>query len=340
MTLQDQMTAFAKGALGLSGSVAVTLSPLGGRGSDRRFFRLTWNGERSAILIHYDRVRAENAYYADIAAFLGHIGVPVPRFVGHSPDDCLMVMEDLGDQDLWSLRSTAWERRERLYQKTLAVAQRLHGFPAKDFPAEQVRLMEAFGPHLYRWERDYFRDHFVKAVCGIDLAPAPGRALEGELAVLAERLHGTRQTLVHRDLQSQNVMIRNGEPFLIDFQGMRLGNPFYDLASLLNDSYVNLSGDELKALLRFSHGLSQQGPDWPAFQKAFWEASVQRLMQALGAYGFLGLTKGMKGFLDHIPAGLQNLLRALNETQSLPHLRQLAAQCREALEQHHPMPLE
>jgi N-acetylmuramate 1-kinase len=335
MTPQDRMIAFARKVLGLSRSVAVTLSPLGGRGSDRRFFRLTWNSGKSAILIHYDRVRTENAYYADIAAFLDHIGIPVPRFMGHSPDDCLMVMEDLGDQDLWSLRSTAWERREHLYQQTLIVVQRLHGFPVKDFPVKQARLMEAFGPRLYRWERDYFRDHFVKAACGIDLAPAPARALEAELAALAERLHGTGQALVHRDLQSQNVIIQNGKPFLIDFQGMRFGNPFYDLASLLNDPYATLSDDELKALLHFSHGLSRQGLDWPAFQKAFWEASSQRLMQALGAYGFLGLTKGMKGFLDHIPAGLQNLLRALNEAQSLPHLRQLGVQCREALGQSH-----
>ena len=170
--------------------------------------------------------------------------------------------------------------------------------------------MEGFGPDLYRWERDYFRDHFVRDVCGIELEPSFERELEAELSSLAERLAGTRRSLVHRDLQSQNVMIRDGEPFLIDFQGMRFGSPFYDLGSLLCDPYVNFSDSEQDELLSFYYGLSKWDLDWATFQNTFWEASAQRLMQALGAYGFLGLKKGLKAFLEHIPAGLRNLQRA------------------------------
>ena len=81
--------------------------------------------------------------------------------------------------------------------------------------------------------------------------------LEVELSGLAERLEGTRRSLVHRDLQSQNVMIRNGEPFLIDFQGMRFGSPFYDLGSLLCDPYVEFSSGELDELLSFYYRLAR-----------------------------------------------------------------------------------
>ena len=187
--------------------------------------------------------------------------------------------------------------------------------------------MEGFGPGLYRWERDYFRDHFVRGVCELALEPSLERELETELASLAARLAGTRLCLVHRDLQSQNVMIRDGEPFLIDFQGMRFGSPFYDLGSLLCDPYVDFSDEERDELLCSYFALSRQGSDWAAFKNRFWEASAQRLMQALGAYGFLGLKKGLKAFLEHIPSGLRNLQRATAHVASLPRLREVSRAC-------------
>jgi aminoglycoside/choline kinase family phosphotransferase len=327
------MIGFAREALGLLESVSIELSLFEGRGSDRTFFRLKWNRKDSAILVHYDPKRAENTYYADIAAFLRDIDVPAPRLIRHDPARCLIVMEDLGDTDLWSLRKTSWETRRALYQKTLTIVHRLHSFPEKDFPSTRVRLMEGFGPDLYRWERNYFSDHFVRDVCGIELEPFFERELEAELSNLAERLAGTMRCLVHRDLQSQNVMIRDGEPFLIDFQGMRFGSPFYDLGSLLCDPYVNLSGSDRDELLSFYYGLLKWDLDWAFFQNTFWEASAQRLMQALGAYGFLGLKKGIKPFLEHIPAGLRNLHRAAAQVASLPRLREFSQSCQRVIEQ-------
>lgn len=324
---------FAREALGLPESVPTKLSPLEGRGSDRTFFRLRWNREDSAILIHYDPKRVENMFYADIAAFLRDINVPVPRLIRHDPARSLIVMEDLGDTDLWSFRKTSWQTRQALYQKTLTIAHRLHSFPKEDFPYGRVRLMEAFGPNLYRWERNYFKDHFVRSVLGIELETSFERELETELSSLAERLLGQIRHLVHRDLQSQNVMIRDGEPFLIDFQGMRFGSLFYDLGSLLCDSYVSLSSSERQELLFYYYGLGEVHFDWDTFQKTFWEAAVQRLMQALGAYGFLGLTKGLKAYLEHIPSGLRNLRLATSQVPTLPQLQELSLRCQEAIEQ-------
>ncbi len=327
------MIGFSREALGLSESVSIELSPLEGRGSDRTFFRLKWNRKNSAILIHYDPKRVENTYYPDIATFLRDIDVPAPRLIRHDPVLCLIAIEDLGESDLWSLRETPWETRRTLYQKTLTIAHRLHSFPEKDFPSGRVRLMEEFGLDLYRWERGYFRNHFVRDVCGIELELSFERELEVELSSLAGRLTATKRTLIHRDLQSQNVMIRDGEPFLIDFQGIRFGSPFYDLGSLLCDPYVNFSKSERDELLSFYYGLSTWDLDWATFQNTFWEASIQRLMQALGAYGFLSLQKGLKGFFEYIPDGLRNLQRATAQVASLPHLRELTLACQRMIEQ-------
>jgi hypothetical protein len=333
MKSQEDLIRFSRKALELTQSVSIELAPLEGRGSDRTFYRLTWDRKDSAILIHYDPKRVENTYYAGIVAFLRDIDVPAPRLIRHDPARCLIVMEDLGDTDLWSLRKTSWETRRSLYQKTLTIVHKLHSFSEKDFPSARVRLMEGFSPDLYRWERDYFRDHFVKNFCGIQFEPSVERTLEAELSGLAERLIRTKRSLIHRDLQSQNVMIRDGEPFLIDFQGMRFGSPFYDLGSLLCDPYVEFNGDQRMDLLLYYYNLSEQDLSWEDFQKMFWEASAQRLMQALGAYGFLGLKKGLKAFLEHIPAGVQHLHLAASQAASLPCLQELAMGCQRATEQ-------
>jgi aminoglycoside/choline kinase family phosphotransferase len=332
MTPQKDMIRFAGEALGLSASVSLKIFPLERRGSDRTFFRLKWSHKDSAILVHYDPKRVENTYYADIAVFLREIDVPAPRLIHHDPTGCLIVMEDLGETDLWSFRKTPWETRWTLYQKILTIVYRLHSFPKNNFPSTRVRLMEKFGPDLYRWERDYFRDHFIRGVCGIKLGSSFERELEAELSVLADRLTGTMHCLVHRDLQSQNVIIRDGEPFLIDFQGMRFGNPFYDLGSLLCDPYAIFSNSERNDLLSFYYRLAKWDLDWTTFQNHFWEASAQRLMQALGAYGFLGLKKGLKTFLEHIPVGLQNLQYAASRAANLPCLRELSSTCQRVVE--------
>jgi aminoglycoside/choline kinase family phosphotransferase len=323
----ERMIHFARGALGLGETTSLEISPLTARGSDRTFYRLLWDRTESAILVHYDPKRTENSYYADIALFLRDIHVPVPGIMGHDPTYCLVLMEDMGDRDLWSFRQAPWGTRQVLYRKTLEVVHRLQAYPEEGFPTGRVKLMEGFGPDLYRWERDYFREHFVRSLCRINLGPSEGEELEAELSALAARLAKSGRCLVHRDLQSQNVMIRDEEPFLIDFQGMRFGSPFYDLGSLLSDPYVDLSVMEIEELLTFYYGLSKTDLDWSSFRSYFWEASAQRLMQALGAYGFLGLKKGLKPFLDHVPSGLRNLIRATTEIESLPRLRDLCRTC-------------
>ncbi len=333
MKLSGEILAFCRDSLALPDSVSMDILPMAGRGSDRTFFRLKWSPKGSAILVCYDPKRVENTYYADIAEFLKGIDIPVPRLIRHDPVACLILMEDLGDTDLWSFRETSWEKRRPLYEKTLTVLHRLHSFPEKAFPSGRVRLMEEFGPDLYRWERDYFREHFVRNACRVDLGPSLERELESELSALGERLSGTGRCLVHRDLQSQNVMIRDGELFLIDFQGMRFGSLFYDLGSLLCDPYVDFADGERDELLSFYCGLWKEGLNPVAFRDSFWEASAQRLMQALGAYGFLGLGKGLKSFLEHIPAGIRNLHHATMQTEFLPRLRELSRLCQKAIAQ-------
>ena len=325
-----EMEPFVRSILGLPEKAPLSLSPLARGGSARSFYRADCGDRGTVIFMRYAAAPAENTRYAAIAGFLAEIGVTVPRILVHDETRRFLVMEDLGERDLWSFRQAPWQERRGYYLKTLALARRLHSFPLKDFPAG-ITLAEGFTPALYRWERDYFREHFVAGFCRIAPDAAEQDALEKELQDLAGRLAKGPRGLVHRDLQSQNVMLRNGAPVLIDFQGMRFGNPCYDLGSLLCDPYVAFTDTERLELLSSYHELLPPEIKWEEFTEQFWMAAAQRLMQALGAYGYLGLKQNKPGFLAHIPAGLTNLIAAAGHA-NLPRLRELALACLNILE--------
>jgi len=317
---------FCRKSLGISDSIKIQISPFERRGSDRSFFRIRWN-KNSAILIHYNPNRIENTLYIDIAKFLMEINIPVPRLIASNSDKCFILMEDIGNKTLFSLRKEPWQKRRTLYQKTLLIIHQLHSFKKQCFPYHRLKLMEDFGPELYRWEQEYFKEHFVRGWCKINLKFSFEKELQKELLSLGEKLSHIPLSLIHRDLQSQNIMVRNNKIYLIDFQGMRFGNLFYDLGSLICDPYVDLSYDEKRELLSFYYNISEKDMDWEEFEQCFWEASAQRLMQALGAYGFLGLKKGLKSYLVYIPYALKNLYISTSKVSSLRFLRRLCILC-------------
>jgi hypothetical protein len=338
--IENTFIAYARNILGIAEEAAgrMAMKAIMKGGSDRCFYRLTVADGKSFLFMAYGRQQEENAYWVDIAAFLAALGVPVPAVYGHDPELGFVLMEDLGDRDLWSYRHEPWEVRRDLYRKVLQRISPLHTFaecsPSKGKDGQPAnmspslpRTMKGYDRELYRWEQHYFLEQFVRDVCGISLAEREGKALREELEALAGRLLAVGTALVHRDLQSQNIMICGGEPVFIDFQGLRRGSLFYDLGSLLCDAYVPLTEEERDDLLRYAHELLPLDLDWTHFRDCFLDGSAQRLMQALGAFGFLGLKKGKEAFLGHIPQGIENLCRMAAASGRLPRLLKLAERC-------------
>jgi aminoglycoside/choline kinase family phosphotransferase/choline kinase len=311
---------------------AVTeIAPLAKGGSDRTFRRIRFCNAPPVIFMHYNPGRMENRHYAAIAGFLKEIGLAVPEIFHHDAEHCMILMQDLGDADLWSLRHSEWGVRRDHYRKALRMIHRLHAFSVEDPRRRSLTLMPGFGPELYRWEREYFYENFVRGICGIEPARDEAAAIEAEMSALSGRLEQTGRSLVHRDFQAQNILIYQDNPMLIDFQGLRVGSCFYDLGSLLYDPYMPIDEHERLELLRYYYDLQQRSSTWDAFQEAFHEASVQRLMQALGAFGFLGRRHNRADFLAHIPRGLQRLADAASRLSHLPALRGMISRCRSAL---------
>ena len=276
----------------------------------------------SLILVRYGEDRPENRHYVAIARFLAGVGVRVPTVHFHDEAEGLIVMEDAGDLDLWSFRDASWLERRALYQRTLDEALTLHTRTHLAPGVGSLQTQPVFDAALYRWEQDYFVEHCLGRHFGHTADVDRTRLHE-----IAEELAAEPRCLVHRDFQSQNVIVRDGEVCLIDFQGLRPGLAPYDLASLLLDPYVTLSPAEREELLaHYLSGLFGPGRTQdPHFRHLYDLCAMQRLMQALGAYGKLGYVDGRTAFLDHIPTAVRRLDEVLPRIAGMEWLRTVLA---------------
>ncbi len=304
--------------------VPCVVEPILKGGSDRHFYRFTWadGAQPAMILMVYTMARRDNPKFVPATHRLAALGVNVPTIYAFDEQRLCVWLEDLGRDDLHAHRDDPWEKRRDFYQATLREAAKIHSVNAADLAAADISSMEpGFNEGLYEWEQNYFIEHFVRAVLRRDADTTEHTPARNVLMELRQRLARLPRCLVHRDFQSQNVLLRNGEAWLVDYQGLRPGLAEYDLASLLFDPYVTLSRSERGELLQYYADL--RGLNLPELREVVYECAAQRLMQALGAYGNLSRNQGKTYFEQHIPAGVRNLTAVCDEAPELAELRSL-----------------
>jgi aminoglycoside/choline kinase family phosphotransferase len=266
------------------------------QGSSRRFYHIRMPDGSSQALMTSSKEDQDFQRFLDIGDFFAKAELRTPRLFARVPEEYAVLMEVLGDDTLYDLVKAARNRSEvlDLYEKVVdALADfQTRGTALLDEGGLELRVFD--GAYL-RWESAYFMEHFVAGLCRLSPDPAARRAVDAELDALAERALAMPRSLMHRDFQSQNILLPDEEPRFVDFQGARLGPYVYDIASLLKDPYVSLPRD-LRDSLRARHfeALKSSGwlpgrVDFRSYLADYNRASLQRNMQALGAYGFLSL---------------------------------------------------
>jgi N-acetylmuramate 1-kinase len=290
-------------------------------GSDRKFYRVRSSPDQTLILVKYNLEREENRHYVEIAQFLEAHGIRAPKVYFHDPDEGLIWIEDLGEEDLFDHRRENWPVRCKFYQSALDEIAKLHQLPESICIEMRDHLPAEFNAALYRWEQSYFFENCLGRYFKVDSQQLSALETLPALLEIAARLDRRPRNLVHRDFQSQNLIVRDGQAYLIDFQGMRPGLAQYDLASLLYDPYVDLSEVERAELIEH---YCREKPS-SDFSEILRLCAMQRLMQALGAYGFLGLVKGHKAFLQYIPKALTSLRQIVGSIDGLKPLESTLA---------------
>jgi aminoglycoside/choline kinase family phosphotransferase len=305
----------------------IKIRPIEKGGSDRKFYRVRCSANQTLIVVKYNLEREENRHYVEIAKFLETHGIRAPKIYFHDAAEGLIWIEDLGEHDLYSYRRDSWLVRRAFYESALDEIIKLHSLPESVCLEMKEHLPAEFNAALYQWEQSYFFENCLGRYFEMSESKLEDLAALPVLQEVAEHLASLPRVLVHRDFQSQNIIIQNGQANLIDFQGMRPGLAQYDLASLLFDPYVELSGAERSELISYyrqkqtDNGRRVDGD----FDHTLRLCAMQRLMQALGAYGFLGLIRGHQDFLQYIPRAVRSLREIVATIDDLKPLASLLA---------------
>jgi len=286
---------------------SVVIEPITKGASGRTIIRLKPEGHPTYIGIHYTLERADNANYLPVAEFLTNAKFNVPHVLYDNTGRCCALVEDLGDADLHSLRDEPWEVREPIYKSAFQQLDKL--FYTR--PPKELVFQPPFDPDMYIWEQEYFYDNLAESYLGMSAGETQALREHPALKQMAEGLGASSRNLVHRDFQSQNIIVKDNKAYLIDFQGMRRGRQEYDLASLIYDPYMNHSAEEREKLLDLWEDISEERPIDDIFKKC----ATQRLMQALGAYGNLVSNKNEEWFAQHIPTAAKLLREVVTGTE-------------------------
>jgi len=242
----------------------------------------------------------------------------------------MVALEDLGDTHLATVIHSLTSKAEKV-KWYCRVVDRLIDFSLKGIegfdPAWAFQTPTYSRELILEKECNYFAEAFLKGY--LNQCP-PMALLIPEFEYIADQaLKGAVQGLMHRDFQSRNIMVRDGEIFFIDFQSARQGPLQYDLASLLIDPYVNLDPEIREELLNYcvrslAHRMEM---DAEGFIRCYRHCCITRNLQILGAFSYLSMVKGKHQFTDYIPAALSTLKDSLGylEKENIPTLNGVIA---------------
>ena len=289
-------------------------------GSNRQYIRVF--SENGQSIIHVEGTnKDENHAFITLARHFASKGLPVPHILSVAGDEMSYEVTDLGDISLFDAIKNGRETgtfdttEKELLKKTIRALAHIQIEGAQDldwsvcFPVPTMDIRSIF------WDLNYFKYCFLKGT-KIEFSEPK---LEAEFERLADRLIGSRasasvhtQTFLYRDFQSRNVMIVNGEPYFIDFQGGRRGPVYYDLASFLWQAKAGLPDDLREELLQCYQEELGKISDIRFDRDTLNYFVLFRLLQVLGAYGYRGYFERKEHFLASIPAALKNLKQVLD----------------------------
>jgi aminoglycoside/choline kinase family phosphotransferase len=291
---------------------ATNITPLQGQlgGSGRNIIRLSIP-QQSAIGILYN-VREENAAFLEFSRHFRRHGLPVPEIYAEDLNRGAYLEEDLGDTTVFEFLSknrtgeNIAPQAVDAYRKVVAELPRFQIEAGRDLNYKLCYPRASFDRQSISWDLNYFKYYFLR-LAGI---PFNEQALEDDFDSLTNfLLTANCDYFLYRDFQSRNILLKNGQPFFVDYQGGRKGALQYDIASLLYDAKADLPPELRQQLLDLYieklGGFIELSRE--AFLHHYYSYVYVRILQALGAYGFRGFYERKAHFLQSVPYALKNL---------------------------------
>jgi aminoglycoside/choline kinase family phosphotransferase len=294
------------------GSVVQRIQPLQGQfgGSGRRIIRLG-GGPFRAIGVLYD-VREENVAFLEFSRHFRRHGLPVPEIYAEDLSQGAYLEEDFGDTTVFEFLSKNRVGDDiapaavEVYREVVALLPRFQIEAGRDLDYSVCYPRAFFDAQSIAWDLNYFKYYFLR-LAGV---PFHEQSLQDDFERLTKfLLSADVGYFLYRDFQSRNIMLREGRPFFLDYQGGRKGALQYDIASLLYDAKADLPPALRQELL--DQYIVRLGDfvelERDAFMRHYYAYAYVRIMQALGAYGFRGFYERKTHFLQSVPYALKNL---------------------------------
>jgi hypothetical protein len=281
--------------------------PLTGDASDRRYFRVLSGGDEPLVLAVYAAPFDYDALpFVNVAELFTSIPVPVPKILGEAAELGVLALEDLGDVTLQAHVGAAPARAHAaLYREAASFVHLLQRRGAELADSKYLPYGIAFDEAKLMWEFDFFAKHFLQAYRGVAFSPAERTALHEECSVIASELAAEPRVLCHRDYHSRNLMLTGHRLCIIDFQDARMGPDTYDLASLLRDSYVDISHEAVDELIAYFLALSGRAGQQVEFRRRFDLMALQRNLKALGTFGYQTTARGNPVYIQYMARTLR-----------------------------------
>ena len=300
-----------------TGQKATDTEEINSSGSNRRYFRLK-GGNISVIGVVGTNVEENNAF-VKLARHFNEKGIRVPKVLSVSEDGMRYIQEDLGDDQLYKLVSHGRESGEYSSYESMLLCRTMETLPKIQFKGAQGLDWSvcypdpAFNARMVMFDLNYFKYCFLKAT-GLEFNET---RLQDDLEKFKDDLLKDEgyETFMYRDFQARNVMVREGEPYFIDFQGGRRGPIYYDVASFVwqaRSRYPeNLRKEMVQTYLTALKGYTEV--DEAVFYERLRLFVLFRTLQVLGAYGFRGYFEKKPHFLASVPYALSNLRKLLQK---------------------------
>lgn len=285
-----------------------TITELPPSGSYRRYFRLESDSISAIGVMNEDK--KENKAFVEFSKHFYNKGMNVPEIYGEDLDNDIYIQTDLGNKCL--LDEIISDNKEyslglvTTYKKVIKslVDLQIKGGEGLDYSLCIPR--DAFDKQSIMWDLNYYK------YCWLRLAKVflDEQHLENDFSKLTDYLLGTDTNyFLFRDFQCRNIMLVDGEPFFIDYQGGRKGALQYDIASLLFDAIAEIPENKREELFEYYMDCVQKyiEIDRKDFKERYYAYAMVRLLQAMGAFGLRGLHENKQHFIDSIIPGLRNL---------------------------------
>ena len=294
-------------------------SSAGHAGSDRRFLRFQ-KGKESYILILWDSRDEDWPRFLTIEKELRDAVPFLPHVYAFDTRHGLILEEDLGGLTLKAACEQPMAAIEELYRRVIDA---LVSWQRIDMSVSTVIGARAMDEDVFLWESSYFALHCVTEYFGCETLL--GAHWERERSDIAREAAVLPHVYIHRDFQSENILLHKSAVRFVDFQGARIGPAGYDLASLLMDPYIAVLDTALTMRL-FDY--YQSKTDRPLASEALYICAAQRLMQALGAYGNLSLHKGKERYKQFIPIAINRCISIVEKLPQYPRLLEILYTCK------------